>query len=105
MPRRATGWKGTAMPKTDEERLAELEARKAQIEARMKAIQARKRERTRKADTRRKIILGSLLLDDAAHDPRAHQYLLALLRRVQRPADRRAFEGWQPPAPPPDGGG
>ena len=48
----------------------------------------------RKADARRKIILGGLLLDAAMKDPAWESRLNDLMNRISRDQDRKAFEGW-----------
>ena len=48
----------------------------------------------RKADARRKIILGGLLLDAAMKDPAWESHLNDLMSRISRDQDRKAFEGW-----------
>jgi hypothetical protein len=48
----------------------------------------------RKADARRKIILGGLLLDAAMKDPAWESRLNDLMSRISRDQDRKAFEGW-----------
>jgi len=50
------------MAKTDAERLAEIREKQAQLKARELAIVSRQRGAERKADTRRKIILGGIWL-------------------------------------------
>ena len=50
------------MAKSDEERLADIQAKRAQLKAREQAILSRKKENDRKADTRRKIIIGGIWL-------------------------------------------
>jgi hypothetical protein len=50
------------MAKSDEEKLAEIRKKQAQLKAREQTIVARKKEHERKADTRRKIILGGIWL-------------------------------------------
>lgn len=85
--------------KSDKEKLEELRAQKDKIEQRMKAVSARQKERERKADTRRKVILGSLLLDAAEKDERYARVVASLMERITRDADRKAFEGWTPPSP------
>lgn len=71
----------------------------SQAQARLEAVSARAATHERKADTRRKIILGGLLLDAANKDPRYAGILDTLLRRISREADRRPFDGWEPPPP------
>lgn len=85
------------MAKTAAEKLAELEKQAEAIKARMQAIKAREKNAERKADTRRKVILGGLLLAKAEQDDRFARVVEQLLKAVERPADRAAFDGWEPP--------
>lgn len=87
------------MAKTAAEKLAELEKQAEALKARMQAIKAREKEAERKADTRRKVILGGLLLAKAEQDDRFARVVEQLLKAVERPADRSAFDGWEPPKP------
>ena len=50
------------MAKSDAERLAEIRQKQAQLKAREQAIVARQKESDRRADTRRKIIIGGIWL-------------------------------------------
>jgi len=70
-----------------------------QAKARLQALEARGSQIERKRDAKRKIVLGGLLLDWAGKDPQAAQFLGALLNRVVREQDLKAFEGWEPPTP------
>ena len=65
-----------------------------QAKARLQALEARAATLNRKADARRKIILGGLLLDAAMKDPTWESRLTDLLDRISRDQDRKAFEGW-----------
>jgi hypothetical protein len=79
--------------KTEQERLADLEAKKAGLEAQMQAIQARQRERQRKDDTRRKVLVGAAVLAEAEKNPAAKQKLMALLDQyLTRLVDRSVFD-------------
>ena len=60
----------------------------------MQALEARAATLNRKADARRKIILGGLLLDAAMKDPAWESRLNDLMDRMSRDQDRKAFEGW-----------
>lgn len=86
-----------------QERIEKARLKVAQAQARLEALSARAATYERKADTRRKIILGGLLLDAAGKDPRYASILDALLKRIARDADRRPFDGWEPPSPAVDG--
>ena len=71
----------------------------AQEKAKLAALDARVNQSARKLDTKRKVVLGGLLLDAASKDDRFARVLTALLDRIVRDQDRKAFEGWQVPAP------
>jgi hypothetical protein len=98
------------MARSDEARLTALRTKMDQLRAQAQALEARQRGRERQADTRRKIILGGLLLDAAARDERFARDVADLLARLSRDQDRKAFEGWSPPSatippePPPPAG-
>lgn len=84
--------------KTEAERLAELEARKRALEAQMQAITARQKERSRKDDTRRKVLVGAAVLAEAEKNAAAKQKLMALLdQHLTRDVDRAVF-GLKPKA-------
>src|SRR3546814_13170522 len=65
-----------------------------QAKARLQALEARAATLNRKADARRKIILGGLLLDVAMKDPAWESPLNDLMNRISRHPDRKAFERW-----------
>lgn len=67
----------------------------AQAKARLQALEARASALHRKQDARRKIILGSLILD-AARTGAWPRDLDDLMSRISRDHDRKAFEGWGP---------
>ena len=85
--------------KTDAQRLAELQARIAAMQAKAEAIEARKREAERRTDTRRKILLGAYLIDAASKDERYGRVIQQLIGRMSREIDKKAFEGFEVPAP------
>jgi hypothetical protein len=64
-----------------------------QAKARLQALEARAATLNRKADARRKIILGGLLLDAAMKDPAWESRLNDLMARISRDQDRKAFDG------------
>ena len=70
-----------------------------QAKARLQALEAKANAEARKLDTRRKVILGGLLIDAAEKDERFARALIALLERISRDQDRKAFEGWDTPSP------
>ena len=65
-----------------------------QAKARLQALEARAATLNRKADARRKIILGGLLLDAAMKDAEWEKRLGVLMDRISRDQDRKAFDGW-----------
>jgi uncharacterized protein (DUF3084 family) len=86
------------MPSASKERIERAKVRVAQAQARLEALSARAAAYDRKLDARRKIILGGLLISAAERDERYQAIVAALLQRLSREADRRAFEGWQLPS-------
>jgi hypothetical protein len=82
------------MAKVTPEQLAKLQQRADQYNAKLQAAKSRLAETERKLDTRRKIILGGLLLDAASKDKQWAKYLSVLLTRIDRPNDKEPFEGW-----------
>jgi dihydroxyacetone kinase len=74
----------------------------AQAKARLQALEAKANQAARKTETRRKVILGALLIDAAGSDPRFAAIVIELVQRISRDQDRKAFLGWsleQPTAP------
>jgi hypothetical protein len=65
-----------------------------QAKARLQALEARASTLNRKADARRKIILGGLLLDAAMKDAEWENRLNVLMDRINRDQDHKAFTGW-----------
>src|SRR3546814_16687024 len=63
-----------------------------QAKARLQALEARDATLNRKADARRKIILGGLLLDAAMKDPAWESHLNDMMSRISSDQDRKAFE-------------
>ena len=83
---------------TLEERLSQLRTRQERIDARKSALLAR---RARKDDTRRKILLGGLVLEKlAAGDLDTRTFRRWLDKALDRPADRALFD--LVPRPPAD---
>jgi len=70
-----------------------------QAKARYQALLARQNAEERKLDTRRKVILGGLLIDAAGKDERFGRVIDELMKRITRDHDHKAFEGWQKPEP------
>lgn len=71
--------------------------RVAQAKARLDALNARIATEGRRIDTRRKIILGGLLLDAATKDQRFAGIVTELTHRINRDQDRKVFDGWSLP--------
>lgn len=79
-----------------------IEKAKQQVEqakARYQALLARQTAEERKLNTRRKVILGGLLIDAAGKDERFGRVIDELMKRITRDHDHKAFEGWQKPEP------
>lgn len=64
-----------------------------QAKARLQALEARASTLNRKTDARRKIILGSLIID-AERSGNWPSDLADLMSRISRDHDRKAFDGW-----------
>lgn len=79
-----------------------LEKARQQVEqakARYQALLARQNAEERKLNTRRKIILGELLMEAAWEDEHFSRVLDELMGRLTREHDLRVFRGWQKPTP------
>jgi hypothetical protein len=76
------------------EAIEKAKKRVRQAQARLQDLNARAATIGRKQDTRRKIILGGLLLDAAAKDQRFEGVLSELMKRIARDQDRKVFDGW-----------
>ena len=75
-----------------EEQLADLEKREQQLKARIQKKRAEVAGKTRRENTRRKIIAGALALEHAEHDKAFGTALQRLLKEhVKRPEDRKLF--------------
>ncbi len=70
--------------------------RLAQAQNRLQQLDARAAQEERKRDTRRKIILGGLLLEAAGKERRFAEALDELMTRIQRAQDKTAFAEWTP---------
>lgn len=79
------------------EAIEQAKKRVAQAKARLDALNARIATEGRRLDTRRKIILGGLLLDAAAKDKRFAGIVSELTHRISRDQDRKPFDGWSLP--------
>ena len=88
---------------TDEELLAkleqeqkklqsELDERKAKLNARARRVRSRLAGRERKTDTRRKILVGAMMLKVADEHPKSKDFMLRHLDEfLEHPRDRALF--------------
>lgn len=83
------------MPAPSPETIEKARRKFEQAKARFQALEARASTERRKLATRRKIILGALVLD-AAQSGNWPRDLADLMTRISRDVDRKAFEGWNP---------
>ena len=83
--------------KTTREALLE---KRRKIDAKIKAIEARERSQKRKDETRRKIIIGSVVMTEAASDPLFRQRIGALIEAHASDKDKAFLTPWLT-----DGGG
>ncbi len=91
---------------TGNEKLAKLIEQRKALDAQIKLEQNRENEKKKKDDTRRKILAGAAVLDEAAKHPKFKAELESLLGRFLKRTDERALFGL-PPLPVPstvDGG-
>lgn len=77
-----------------EEQREKLAKQKAQIEARLKQLDARAKTEARKLDTRRKVIVGALVLGAAEARAAHREWLLQILKAAHtRDQDRAVITG------------
>lgn len=78
---------------TNEERLEDLRKRRAALDAEVNRLQAKKRLADRKADTRRKILLGAVVMQEMESKPdKIGVWAKQLLdERLKKPRDRALF--------------
>ena len=73
-------------------KLETLKAKKEQIEARIKNLESKERLKQKKQDTRRKILIGAMVLEMLGKDHEAKKKLTAQLDGfLTRPMDRELF--------------
>ncbi len=77
--------------RTPAEQLADLETKKRQLGERIVALSARAKERQRKDDDRRRVLLGSVVLADLATNQELAAYIRTRLPDVMRDGDRQLF--------------
>lgn len=87
------------MNRPSETKLDAARIKLEQAKARYQALLARENAEARKLDTRRKVILGGLLIDAAGKDERFGRVIDELVKRISRDHDLKAFDGWQKPEP------
>ena len=92
------------MRQTDEELLeklekeqaklqTELDARKAKLNARTRRVRSRLSARERKTDTRRKILVGAMMLKLSDQHPETKEFILKHLDAfLEHPRDRALFD-------------
>lgn len=81
-----------ATKKTDQEKLAALQAQKNKLNLKIQKQNTAIRAKQRKEDTRRKIIVGALALEHCEHDAEFEAILNRLIaKHVTRPNDRTLF--------------
>jgi hypothetical protein len=71
------------------ERLVQLETKRRQIDAQIATLSAREQAQQRKDDDRRRILLGTILLEDLATNPMLADYVRGRLPDVLRDTDRK----------------
>ena len=81
--------------------IAALDKRIKELQARRAAVVGRERERERKRDTRRKVILGAGLLALVRKGDPAAEQVYGRVRAGLDAGEAKPFEGWEPPR---DGG-
>ena len=76
----------------------ELDARKAKLNARTRRVRSRLSARERKTDTRRKILVGAMMLKVADQNPETKDFILKHLDEfLEHTRDRELFD--LPPKP------
>lgn len=73
------------------ERLRELGQKRARLEARAAQLRERERSLAGQADSRRKIVIGAIVLRAVTSDRRAREWLIRCLRQAVSERDRGLF--------------
>ena len=76
------------------DRIAALRKKAEQAQNLLQAVENITADKQRAADTRRKIILGAIVMDALARGTSLPGSLDECLARITRDNDRKAFEGW-----------
>ncbi len=80
------------MAKTDTEKLAEVQARIEALKARAAKIEGRQKAQERKAETRRKVLAGAMILHHRQTDEKARSWVDRKLDEfLERDQDRALF--------------
>jgi len=96
---------GETMP-TAEEKIKKLEDRKAKLAAQIERIKARQGAEVRKSDTRRKILVGAVILELVESGEWPKERLIGLMdKKLTRPTDRVLFGLSAPEQPNADSSG
>lgn len=83
------------MVKTIEERIVDAERKRKAADMQLKSLQSKVATEYRKQDTRRKVIVGAVLIDLAqSGDEEAARVLDRAIRKLNRERDVTAFAGW-----------
>jgi large subunit ribosomal protein L7/L12 len=91
---------------TAEEKLKKLEDRRAKLAAQIERIKARQGAEARKTDTRRKILVGAVILELVESGEWPKERLLSLMdKKLSRPTDRVLFGFSVPEQPVADSSG
>lgn len=72
--------------------LEKLKGQKAKIEARIQGAEARAKVKTRKQDTRRKILIGAYYLDKARENNSMDEINKLMDKYLSRDSDRKLFD-------------
>ena len=73
-------------------KLEALKTKKEQIEARIKNIEAKEKSRAKKEDTRRKILIGAMVMEQMGKSEESKKKVLGKLDAfLTRPLDRKLF--------------
>ena len=80
------------------DRIRKLEEQRARINAEIQRVRSRENQAERKRDTRRKILVGAMVLDQVERGEGSEERLKAVMDRfLEREQDRALFE--LPPRP------
>lgn len=76
-----------------DDKVVYIEQQIAQMTARRQLLAARQAKRSRAEDTRRKILAGAVVLDEARQSPEFRNWLRSKLsQKLTRPNDRALFD-------------